>query len=289
MQRFIIAMTALSLIGGASEASATTIYTVDVFGGFAGGAGVNNSPTPVTVTGDIPVNGFGGSDSGTAASSQGHLGTALSLSDSTGVNSTAIFSTDVIFTPTASSTLTTIPVALNLGISGSMTHSGFSYHMGWTVLGQIGPAFNFSIGSVIEGDTVEGDISSHSASGISLSSGSETLGGGSDTVSGTLTTNPVMVDVGVPVTIALELTLGGFGGGSATGDFLHSLDFPLTGIFTLPDGFTVNDPDMFIVNNNFVTPVAGVPEPSTWVLLLLGFAALGYMGVRQSRVRAIVA
>ena|GEM_PF-5593318 len=64
---------------------------------------------------------------------------------------------------------------------------------------------------------------------------------------------------------------------------------PLTNIFNLPDGFTVNDPDMFILNNNFVTPVAGVPEPSTWVMLLLGFAALGYMGIGQSRVRAIVA
>ncbi len=34
----------------------------------------------------------------------------------------------------------------------------------------------------------------------------------------------------------------------------------------------------------FATPVvAGVPEPSTWAMLLLGFAGVGFMGYRRSR------
>jgi hypothetical protein len=30
-------------------------------------------------------------------------------------------------------------------------------------------------------------------------------------------------------------------------------------------------------------PVAGVPEPSTWAMLLLGFAGIGFMAYRRSR------
>ena len=54
--------------GMLTTAASATTFSADVFSGFAGGAGVSNSPTPVFVTGAIPVNGFGGSDSGTAAS-----------------------------------------------------------------------------------------------------------------------------------------------------------------------------------------------------------------------------
>jgi PEP-CTERM motif len=33
----------------------------------------------------------------------------------------------------------------------------------------------------------------------------------------------------------------------------------------------------------FFTHVGGVPEPSTWAMLLLGFAGLGYTGIRRSK------
>jgi hypothetical protein len=93
----------------------------------------------------------------------------------------------------------------------------------------------------------------------------------------------------VPININLRVDGVATLGATGTADFLNSVDFPLTNIFNLPGGFTVNDPDMFISNNNFVPPLAAAPEPSTWAMLLLGFAVLGYMGVRRSRVRAIVA
>jgi hypothetical protein len=32
-----------------------------------------------------------------------------------------------------------------------------------------------------------------------------------------------------------------------------------------------------------VTPAAAVPEPSTWVMVILGFAGLGFMAYRRSR------
>lgn len=272
-----------------SQQSGATTFSADVFSGFAGGASISNSPTPVLVTGDIPVNGFGGSDSGTASSSQGHLGASLTSFDSSGVQSSASFRTDVVFTPTAVSALTTIPIALNLNAAGFSTHTGFSYHFDWTLSGQIGPVFTFTITSAIEGDTVEGDVSSHSATNIGFTSGGETLGGGNDTVAGKLTTSSVNVPVGSPVTIALTLTVGAFGGGTATGDFLNSFDFPLTDIFTLPDGFTVNDPDMFIVNNDFLSPTEATPLPTALPLFASGLGALGLLGWRKRKKTAALA
>jgi hypothetical protein len=38
------------------------------------------------------------------------------------------------------------------------------------------------------------------------------------------------------------------------------------------------------VNQNF-TLVIGTPEPSTWAMMLLGFAGLGYAGYRRSKAR----
>src|SRR5262249_3318772 len=106
--KFILTTAMLGVaLGSASDAFATTVYSADAFSGFAGGAGVSNSPTPVEVTGFIPLTGFGGNVMGTAASSQGHLGTSLSLFDSPGVDVRASLVTDVVFTPTAGSTLTT--------------------------------------------------------------------------------------------------------------------------------------------------------------------------------------
>jgi len=54
-------------------------------------------------------------------------------------------------------------------------------------------------------------------------------------------------------------------------------------IFNLPAGFTVNDPDMFILNNNFVPPVGAVPEPSIWAMMMIGFAGLGFMAYRRKQ------
>jgi hypothetical protein len=75
---------------------------------------------------------------------------------------------------------------------------------------------------------------------------------------------------GSPVVIFAELLGGGAGGVADFGD-------PPMLNLTLPDGASVTTASG--VFDNFVS--ATVPEPSTWAMMLLGFAGLGFAGYRQ--------
>ncbi len=80
--------------------------------------------------------------------------------------------------------------------------------------------------------------------------------------------------------------------GSATTDFVDPLSFPTNGpVFNFFDqagdpisGWTANSADGCIVNNRFMCGLAGsgVPEPSTWAMMLIGFAGLGFVGYLRS-------
>jgi PEP-CTERM motif len=291
--RSIITITALSVaFAAASEASAETIFSASV--PLSSTITTDTSPVTVMQSGTSPPTGE--FYQGTATSSQGHLGTSITTTGGSTIqgafqSSLASFTTDVIFSPTAGSTATTIDVALNLNIAGSLsgaTNTG----LGWTIFGGGGAGgFFFGMNSAVlpGGDPSNPGSPSHSQTNISYTSGGETLSTFSDTVNATATTALFTVGVGVLVPININLRVDGVAtlGATATADFLHSLDFPLTNIFNLPDGFTVNDPDMFIVNNNFVPAVAAVPEPSTWAMMILGFFGLGLMAYRRKSKPAI--
>lgn len=85
------------------------------------------------------------------------------------------------------------------------------------------------------------------------------------------------------------------GQASASADFLDPFSFPTDGpVFNFFDasgdplaGVTADSSDGCIVNNRFLCGAAptSVPEPSSWMLMLLGFASLGYAGWRGSRDR----
>jgi PEP-CTERM motif-containing protein len=71
-------------------------------------------------------------------------------------------------------------------------------------------------------------------------------------------------------------------------DVFHT--YSLTG-FDHITSFTLSDP---IFNNEFAVDnialgVAAVPEPSTWAMMILGFAGIGFMTYRRKSKPALMA
>jgi hypothetical protein len=86
----------------------------------------------------------------------------------------------------------------------------------------------------------------------------------SDLVGGALTMGLVNVDPNLPVNIQLVASV--WRGTS------NSLNFPIgIDVFTLPDGYTANDPDTFLVDNRFLPPNAATALP----LFASGLSAIG--------------
>ena len=78
-------------------------------------------------------------------------------------------------------------------------------------------------------------------------------------------TDPVFFQVIVPVGHDLIVVVNQTATGAGIGD-------PFS---ILVEGF---------VDTEYTDPIAsGVPEPSTWAMLLLGFAGIGFMAYRRSR------
>jgi hypothetical protein len=62
----------------------------------------------------------------------------------------------------------------------------------------------------------------------------------------------------------------------------------------LPQVLGLGDPIVFLINVNFfeidvTEQVASVPEPSTWAMMLIGFASLGFIGYRRKSKPALSA
>ena len=97
-------------------------------------------------------------------------------------------------------------------------------------------------------------------------------------------TDGVPLDTPVTFLFSVEVSAGSSGAASASAVYGDSLDLPIgIDVFNLPEGVTANAPDSNIVNNRFVLPTTSVPEPSTWAMMLLGFASLGFAGYRRAR------
>lgn len=106
------------------------------------------------------------------------------------------------------------------------------------------------------------------------------------TVIGSLFTS-INLDIRRPMTVNMSIngSAGVLGGGdsfaSSTLNALNTLSFSKTGpAFVLPDGFTVNAPELNIFNNQWIDPrvtvtPAAVPLPAALPLLLAALGALG--------------
>jgi hypothetical protein len=208
-----------------------------------------------------------------------------------------------------------VPLSLNLSLSGSLL-----------AVAQLTPPGYLSPGSADSsvGVTVSGAVQDAATGNPFFQfSGSETLDStGTFSQTGILSgfpqggsseiTTPVgMVTVGsgpIAVQLVLDVTsfaeLGGqanlcgpdgCGVGSSGHvdgaiDFSNTLTFALSGsVFNLPSGYAVNSMEANIVDNLFVGGARGVPEPSTWAMMLLGFAGLGFAAFRRRKKRKLAA
>ena len=89
-------------------------------------------------------------------------------------------------------------------------------------------------------------------------------------------------------------------GNGAAGSKHGPLDFTINGI-TTADFIKGTDGDFFAADLVVLSTgksgsvaagtlvVAGVPEPATWAMMILGFAGIGFMGYRRSRKGAAIA
>jgi hypothetical protein len=168
-----------------------------------------------------------------------------------------------------------IPVSLNLDFSGALNAASGSGEVRMSITIGGNGVGNFR--EVIDGNGVVAECINSFGIGCG------------NLVIASVTTSSVLVpvDVDVPVELGLAVFVGATGiSGSASVEFLNSLDFPIgRDLFNLPDGFTVNAPGSFIVNNRFVpTPseAAPVPGPSALVLVGIGLGGLAFLRRRRA-------
>jgi len=256
-----------------SAAFATPVLAADSFQvqanveDFASGCGAftgsGNSTHPVTAGFACPHGEAG------AIASPGHVGVAGSTGGAATITAVAQYSTTVTFLPLDGQDDTQIPIQLNLDFGGSMAIADPGEARYSAVVDIESVDFLRSTGIVSGGPITHGPMT------LGFSSGGEVDNPDIVSVGGVLTTAPVMVGVGTPVDVSIFLSI--FGQGTMDALFEHSLDFVQgQDVFTLPDGFTAEDPDGFIVDNRF-TPPGGVPEPASWALMIAGFGLAGAM------------
>jgi hypothetical protein len=57
----------------------------------------------------------------------------------------------------------------------------------------------------------------------------------------------------------------------------------VTAPFSVTEEFVINSNGISGAGNNTIDLSGAVPEPSTWVMMALGFVALGYAAIRRGK------
>jgi hypothetical protein len=284
-----------ALLGAVALPAAADSYTAftqpgAIVGGFCGGvAGAGNSGTPLAAT-TVCADGRTAS----AAAAPGVVHAAAQVSGFNGnIGAQAGFQGVVNF---ASSSPSDTPVQFVIPLSGFLVHD----------LGALGP-LDFNVDnrvSVNAGLAVQGfgnfgfnrfiDTDRFGTHDLSSISTFTVVGLGVGDSLDLMLISPVMfLPVNTNIIFGLSLQVGVLSdspNGSAVTDFSHTFGFEVGQTpFILAPGVTANAGD-YIVNNVVVAPNAsgpGVPEPSAWAMMLLGFGGLG-AALRRRR-RAVAA
>jgi hypothetical protein len=143
---------------------------------------------------------------------------------------------------------------------------GFAANGSWD--GALGPMAGFN-------DSTESTAGVADTMTFAFSTPVAGVGGFLNYAPGYAGSNGTVVSVYSPSSVLLESATLAFstGGGIDTGQFVGFTGVGKIGSLTLTDGY------VGLVN----LTTSGVPEPSTWAMMLIGFAGLGFAGYRASR------
>jgi hypothetical protein len=247
-----------------------------------GGSGSSGGPGPISF--HIFCSDTFGAASATGSADIGHAGAtavAATFDPFSGFISapgaSGLYSDTVIFHATDPSAYPDgIPVSLNLAFAGTLTST---LEAGADVRALV----------QINGVTVS-TLHETTNNGLDTSCDSSFFGGEGCAVPVTYSNvtsqdaDDVPLDTPVSLLFSVDVSAGSQGAATAKALYGDSLDLPIgIDVFNLPEGVTANAPGSDIVNNRFLPPTTSVPEPSTWAMLLLGFAGLGYAGFKRTR------
>lgn len=235
-------------------------------------SGVVNAPTAREQV-CVPVG--PGLVDGQAAATFGHVGGTTNASHTGGyfgtafgISTASMFSDFVTFT-SADPLATTTTIAANLAFSGALNT---------TLTGNAFASIRWSMDAVGNAIAEVSDNSGVSNPGFTIVSG--TLSGASSDA--LLRTATFIAPLNQPLRLTLLMDTGaGVAGGtfepqSASARFSNSFEVPLgMDAFVLTTGVTANS-GSWLVNNRRVGPTTGaVPEPSSWMMLIIGFGLIG--------------
>ena len=298
-RRFIIAA-AVGVAAPLHAAYASTVNFYDVQIISTHITETSSSPLSTSGSGTVPAYGF--SYSYSVLAGPGLLGNSNSVTVAPGQSSadgvissnTNFTMSDIVLTGPSGSTFA--QYSFNFDVTGSFTLSSSGYYA--TATGVVGL------------DDANGSLGSMSANTQGVSGANGVFQGQTPSAGSSFdfaaSTEKHTVENGSSVTLMLNLstsaTVTAYYGysGSATTDFVDPLSFPTNGpvisFFDLTgapiSGWTANSEDGCIVNNRFVCGAASsdVPELSTWAMMLVGFAGLGYATWRRAtRAKAVAA
>ena len=267
----------LILLAGTATPAAAATFAVGIGSPVGtpscGNASANESaPTARSLT-CAPIGGASLLD-GQAAATFGHVGGSTSAAVGAGYFGTAFgISTqstfqDFVTFSSEDDSVTHVLVAANLAFSGTMNSTAFA-------TGSVD--LQYSLAGVISTRL----FSANDDSGVLRNDFGVAQGSVSGTVNNALLrTGAFLAPVDTPLLMSLTLITGAGVGGSGSPEsssshFSNSFEVPLgMDAFVLADGVTANA-GTWLVDNRRVGPVAGVPEPATWAMMLLGFGGLG--------------
>lgn len=235
---------------------------------FAGGT------SSVPIAADISCSDSGSTASGQAHANPGSIGAEAASSNFSNTSlpargtSDASYADNVIFTssdPTKTSTV----VSMNFVASGKLAEKNDDASVTFTANLNGNTEIAFTVDEGLGVVTCHGIIGNAPACGSVYNLAS-------------LTGVNVIVPLDTPVSFSMEISAFALSSDgfvpfdtSASAKFGDTFEFPLSGpVFNLEDGVTANSADSFIVDNRFLPPTAGTPEPGAWPLALAPIVAL---------------